>query len=269
MSFQAAKAKLLHSLHHGPGILVLPNAWDCASARIFELAGFPAVATTSAGVAFAYGYPDGQRIPADEMLEAVHRIARSVSVPVTADLEAGYGDVAETTARLIASGAVGLNLEDREGDSLVDIDTQVKRIETVRRVGHELGVRAVINARTDLYLAQIGDPSTRFDHACERLLAYAEAGADCLFIPGIIDEELIRRFTGTLRFPVNILAVPGAPSIERLEACGVSRVSVGSGIARAAMGITRKCAEELKNAGTYGAMAEEAVPYAEANTFFA
>src|SRR5580698_7776750 len=142
------KAETLRALHHGPEVLVLPNAWDCASARIFEELGFPAIATTSAGVAFAQGYPDGQYIPPGEMLAVVRRISQSVDVPVTADLEGGYDDIGETAA--------------------------------VRKTGE-----VVINARTDLYLMGIGEESTRFERACERLKAYRDAGADCLFIPGV------------------------------------------------------------------------------------
>src|ERR1700722_19512947 len=189
------KPEKLRALHQGPDILVLPNAWDCASARIFEELHFPAIATTSAGVAFSLGYADGQNIPATEMLAAVARIAHSVDVPVTADLEGGYGDISETAAALIESGAVGLNLEDILGhgpESLASIDEQVNRIAAVRKTG------VVVNARTDLYLMRIGDEASRFDRACDRLKAYRDAGADCLFIPGITSEDLIGRFVQAL-----------------------------------------------------------------------
>ena len=261
MSTQSEKAELLRRLHHGPEILVLPNAWDCASARIFEEAGFPAIATSSAGVAFSLGYPDEERISQDEMLAVVKRIAGCVRVPVTADLESGYHDVASTTAALIDSGAVGLNLEDMEhGDDakvLADTSRQIEKIATVRRVSDGMGVKVVINARTDVYLAQIGDPATRFDRACERLRAYIDAGADCAFLPGLTDEHTIRRIVETLKFPVNILATANAPSVARLEDLGVARVSVGSGIMRATMGLTRRIAEELKHEGTYSRMLDE------------
>jgi len=202
------KAETLRALHHGLEVLVLPNAWDCASARIFEDLGFPAIATTSAGVSFSLGYADGQNIPGREMLEAVKKIARCVNVPVTADLEGGYGDISETASALLESGAVGLNLEDILGhgpESLASIDEQVSRIAAVRSTG------VVVNARTDLYLMQIGDASTRFDRACDRLKAYRDAGADCVFIPGITSEDLIERFVEALQCPINILAVAGVP----------------------------------------------------------
>jgi 2-methylisocitrate lyase-like PEP mutase family enzyme len=272
MSTQNEKAELLRQLHHGPEILVLPNAWDCASARIFEEAGFPAIATSSAGVSFSLGYPDEERISQDEMLAAVKRIAGCVRVPVTADLESGYHDLASTTAALIDSGAVGLNLEDKEhGDgakALADIGRQIEKIATVRRESDGMGVKVVINARTDVYLGQIGDPATRFDRACERLRAYIDAGADCAFLPGLTDEHTIRRVVETLKFPVNILASANAPSIARLEEMGVARISVGSGIMRATMGLTRRIAEELKHEGTYSRMLDGPIPYADANRLF-
>ena len=244
---------------------MLPNAWDCASARIFEELGFPAIGTTSAGVAFSHGYPDGQFIPAAEMLAAVKGIARSVKVPVTADLEGGYEDIVETAAALIDSGAVGLNLEDVQGhgEILAPIDEQVSRIAAVRKTGP-----VVINARTDLYLQQIGEADTRFDRACDRLKAYRDAGADCLFIPGITDEDLIARLVDALRFPINVLAVKGTPPVERLKELGVARVSVGSGVMRSAMGHTRRVASAVKSRGTFEEMVEGAIPFVEANALF-
>jgi 2-methylisocitrate lyase-like PEP mutase family enzyme len=271
MSAQKEKADLFRRLHHGPEILVLPNAWDCASARIFEDAAFPAIASTSAGVAFSLGYPDGEFIPQDQMLAVVRRIATCVKVPVTADLESGYRDIAKTTAALIDSGAVGLNLEDMEhvdSEVLTETGRQIEKITAVRRVADGMGVKVVINARTDVYLAQIGDPATRFDRACERLRAYIDAGADCVFLPGLTDERIIRRVVEALKFPVNILASANAPSIARLKNLGVARVSVGSGVMRATMGLTRNIAAELKREGTYTRMLEGAISYADANRLF-
>ncbi len=258
------KTEKLRALHHAPEVLVLPNAWDSASARIFEELQYPAIATTSAGIAFAQGYPDGQNIPAKEMLAVVTRIAHSVDVPVTADLEGGYDNIAETAAALRESGAVGLNLEDILGrGKLASIDEQVRRIAAVRASGP-----AVINARTDLYLLKIGEESTRFERACERLKAYRDAGADCLFIPGVVTENLIAKFVDALQFPINILAVAGTPPIARLKQLGVARVSVGSGMMRSAMGHTRRIAEDLKRTGEYGKMLEGSIPFAEADALF-
>ena len=259
----AEKAELFRGLHHGPDVLVLPNAWDCVSARIFEEAGFPAIATTSAGIANAMGYPDGQRIPREEMLAVVKRIAGCVTVPVTADLEGGYDDIAGTIARLLETGAIGLNLEDAERDPAQHAQT----IATARRAAHDLEVNVVINARTDIYLAGVGDPASRFKRACERSNAYAAAGADCVFIPAVKDEETIRRFVEALHFPLNFLAVPGSPPVQRLKELGVARVSVGSGIARAAMALTRRIALEVKTTGSFDGLAQ-AFPYDEANQLF-
>lgn len=264
MATQAEKAEVFRALHRGPEVLVLPNAWDCVSARIVEEAGFPAIATSSAGVANALGYPDGQRIPAGDMLAAVQRIAGCVRVPVSADLEAGYQDIAATAAGLVAAGAIGLNLEDAGGDPA----QLAGRLATVRRVGRDLGVNVVINARTDLYLDNIGDPASRFGRACERLQSYIAAGADCVFVPGVSDEDTIRRFVETLRSPLNVLAVAGTPPIPRLKELGVARVSLGSGIARAAAGLTRRIARALKATGRYDMMLEGAMSYGEINRLF-
>jgi len=261
----AEKAALLRQLHQGPDILRIANVWDAASARIVERAGFPAIGTGSAGVAFSLGYPDGEVIPLEEMLAQVRRIARVVSVPVTADLEAGYDNVETTAAGLVAAGAVGLNLEDFKNGALVDLPVQVEKIQAVRRVGQRLGVQIVINARTDIYLEQIGDPATRFNRSVDRLLAYRDAGADCLFVPGVRDEETIALLVGALRFPLNILASAGSPSVSRLQEIGVARVSVGSGPMRATMGLMRRITEEFREHGTYTRMLDGAIPYAEAN----
>ena len=271
MSSQADKARKMRALHHGPAMLVLPNAWDCASARVFEDAEFPAIATTSAGVAFALGYPDGQHIRAEEMLMAVKRISECVDVPVTADLESGYDDAAVTTGAVVQAGAAGLNVEDLNGSAqgeLVEVETQVRKIRTIRRVGDEMGVPLVINARTDVYLAGIGEPVRRFDLALERLRAYIEAGADCVFVPGVQDESLILEFVDALRFPLNILIGAGTPSLARLQEIGVARVSTGSGIARAAIGLTRRIAREIKESGSLASLFEGAISYVDANALF-
>lgn len=270
MLTQSQMADALLALHHGHEILLLPNVWDCASARLVERAGFPAIATSSAAVASSLGYADGQQIPRQEMLAAVKRICGCVELPVTADLEAGYGDTTGTARDLIEAGAVGLNLEDLEGSSqhLVDLPAQVEKIRTLRSVGASMGIHIVINARTDVYLAQIGDPASRFAHACERLQAYAAAGADCLFIPGIKDEDLIRAFVEQLKFPINILAGAGSPTVQQLQHLGVARVSVGSGLGRATLGLIDRILRELKQEGSYGLMTAGAMPYDEVNSLF-
>ena len=262
---QAEKAERFRQLHHGPSILRLANVWDGASARIVERAGFPAVATGSAGVAFSLGYPDSEILPLDEMLGQVRRIVRVVSVPVTADLMSGYDDIEKTAAGLVAAGAVGLNLEDCQRGALVDVPAQTGKIRTLRLAGERLGVRLVINARCDIFLEQIGEAGTRFDRTVERLVAYREAGADCLFVPGVRDEDTIRGLVEALRFPLNILAGPGTSPAARLQQLGVARLSVGSGPMRATMALTRAMAEELRDHGTYTRMLAETIPYRDAN----
>lgn len=269
---QVQKAEELRKLHHGPRTLVLPNVWDVASARVVEELGYPAVATSSAGVAFALGYPDGQRVSRDAMLEVVARIARSVRVPVTADMEAGYGttveDMAETAKALVAAGAVGLNLEDVTGDtesSQVETELQVRKIRMIREVSAKLGVPLVINARTDIYLMPIGPEATRFERTVERLRAYRDATADCLFAPGLSDRGTIEKLVKAVAAPLNILASAGCPALTELEKIGVARVSVGSGMMRATLGLVRRIGKELMEAGTFSALFEGAVPFAEVN----
>ncbi|MDP8982758.1 MAG: isocitrate lyase/phosphoenolpyruvate mutase family protein [Acidobacteriota bacterium] len=259
---QGEKAVLLRKLHQGPAILRIANVWDAASARIVELAGFPAVGTGSAGVAFSLGYPDGEVIPLGEMLGQVRRIARAVAVPVTADLEAGFEDIEKTAAGLVDSGAVGLNLEDYQEGALVDLPLQIAKIQALRRTG------VVVNARTDIYARQIGDPDTRFERTVQRLLAYKDAGADCLFVPGVRDEETIGELVAALQFPLNILAGPGTPPVSRLQELGVARVSLGSGPMRATLGLMRHIAEEFRDSGTYTQILQGAIPYGETNQFF-
>jgi 2-methylisocitrate lyase-like PEP mutase family enzyme len=252
------KANALRALHQTGRVLLLPNTWDVASARVIEEAGFPAIATTSAGIAFSLGYPDGQKISRSEMLAQVTRIARAVRVPVTADVEAGYGnrpeDAAQTAREVIEAGAVGMNFEDGTDDPqhpLIDLPLQLERIRAIREVAEKSGVPLVLNARTDVYLAQAGPPETRYDHALQRSRAYRDAGADCVFVPGVRDPVTIRQFAKDVQCPLNILAGPGSPSVTELEKLGVARVSLGSAPMRATLGMLRRMTDELKASGTY------------------
>jgi 2-methylisocitrate lyase-like PEP mutase family enzyme len=270
------QAEQFRKLHSGPRILVLPNAWDVASARILEELGYPTIATTSAGIAFSLGYPDGQRVSRDQMLEAVARIANSVRVPVTADMEAGYGttvkDMSETAKAVIAAGAVGMNLEDVTGDDEnlhVNVALQVEKIQAIRETASSLGVPLVLNARTDIYLMPIGPAETRFDRTVERLRAYRKAGADCLFAPGVQDRETIAKLVRALEAPLNILVSSGCPSIRELEKMGVARASTGSAAMRATLGLLRRIGKELMEAGTYSFLQDGAVPFAEVNQILA
>jgi len=271
MEPQTNKAIQFRQLHRGPGVLILPNAWDVASARIFEEAGFPAIATTSAGIAFSLGYPDGQRIPREEMLARIGRIVRAVLVPVTADVESGYGstseDAARTTRELIQAGVVGMNLEDGSSDPsrpLIGFELAVEKIKAARQAAVDMRAQIVINARTDVYLLPGGNPDADYSEALRRLLAFRDAGADCVFAPGLKDAETIGRLAKAVECPLNILAGVGTPSIPELATLGVARVSVGSGPMRATLGLLRRIAEELKSAGTYTDM-EGAIHYSEVN----
>jgi 2-methylisocitrate lyase-like PEP mutase family enzyme len=271
MNLQLDQATQFRQLHRGPGILILPNAWDVASARVFEEAGFPALATTSAGIAFSLGYPDGQKIPREEMLARIGRIARAVRVPLTADVESGYGatpeEAAQTSRELVQAGVVGMNLEDasvRRDQPLIDLQLAVEKIRAVREAAMQLGSQIVVNARTDVYLLPGGNPDADYSEALRRLIAFRDAGADCVFAPGLKDSETIERLVKAVGCPLNILAAPGAPSIPELAKLGVARVSVGSGPMRATLGLLQRVAEELKATGTYDTM-NGAMPYAAAN----
>ena len=241
-----AKAERLRELHRAPPILVLPNAWDAASAAAFAgIEGCRAIATTSGAIAAAHGYPDGEQIPRDEMLATVARIARAVEIPVTADLEAGYGDAAGTAEAAIDAGAAGLNLE----DGLGPIEEHVTRIRVVRAVAHARGVPLVLNARTDVFLSGDGN----VDEAIARGNAYLDAGADCVFPIWVTDADAIRRLAAEIRGPINVLHRLGVPPGAELERLGVARVSVGSGLYRAALAHAETLAGELLERSESGA----------------
>jgi 2-methylisocitrate lyase-like PEP mutase family enzyme len=265
------KAEEFRRLHHTGQVLVLPNAWDAASARIYELAGFPAVASTSAGVAFTYGYPDGQSISMEEMLDAISRMTRTVEIPVSADIESGYQSIEETVEAVIDAGAIGINLEDCTDETeqgLFSIEDQVRRIKLPRQTAEGVGVPLVINARTDIYLAGIGAPEDRFEMTRERLEAYAAAGADCLFVPGVSEEPTIQALVGAAALPLNVLAVAATPPVKRLQELNVARVSMGSGPARAALTVAHRVAEELKSQGTFSQFTAGVMPYQDVNDLF-
>ena len=265
---QEAKAAAFRVLHSGKEVLLLPNVWDVASARVIEESGFKAIATSSAGIAFSLGYPDGQQISRQEMLVVIARIAKAVQVPVTADVESGYGNTPEDAGRtaraVLDAGAIGMNLEDAIGSSLVELPLQLEKIRAVREMANRLRIPLVLNARTDVYLLQMGDPAKRYDETVRRLSAFRDAGADCVFVPGLRDSTTIGRLVADLKCPVNILAGPGSPTVLELSRLGVARVSLGSGTMRATMGQLRRIAEELKSAGTYSKL-EEAPTHAEMN----
>ncbi len=273
---QRAKAEAFRAMHDRSRILVLPNAWDAMSARVIEQAGARAIATTSAGVAFSVGYPDGEAIPRDEMIAAIDRIARVVTIPVTADIESGFArdtrEVAETIRRVIDAGAVGINLEDQIHDGtprLYDLDEAVDRVRAAREAADSVGVPVVINARTDVYLLGVGEPDTRFEHAIRRANAYRKAGADCLFLPAVTRRADIEQIVPALEGPLNLLAFPGIPAIPELERLGVARLSVGTRLTLNAMSALKKTVAELLSTGTYESMLVGDVTFADANRLMA
>jgi len=256
------KAAALLALHAGPGF-VLPNAWDAGSARILEQVGFPAIATTSAGIAWSCGVPDGGALDRDRMLEHVGRIVAAVGVPVTADLESGYGDtpddVGRTVARAVELGAVGGNLEDAGRGGLFGIDEAVDRLAAARAAAPH--GTFVLNARTDTYFAgTTGDP---FAETVERAVRYIAGGADCVFVPGVVEEDTIRRLAAAIPGPLNIVAglanLLDAPTLFSL---GVKRVSLGGSLARATLSMLERAGRELLGSGTLGFL-DDAIGYAD------
>jgi 2-methylisocitrate lyase-like PEP mutase family enzyme len=267
-----AKADAFRGMHQGPPILILPNAWDAVTARLFVKAGARAIATTSAGIAATLGYADGQKVPRELMVEAIARIARVVDVPVTADIESGYAaspkDLHESIRAVINAGAIGFNLEDATGNSsqpLFALEHQIERIRAARVAGDNANVRVVINARTDVYLAKVGEPATRFAETVRRLNAYREAGADCLFVPGVTDIPTLTQLVRSVPGPLNVLAGPGMPPAADLRRIGIARLSVGSGIMRATLALARDAADELLQKGTYNTFLDRNIPYNEVN----
>lgn len=267
-----AKAEAFAAMHQTSRILVLPNAWDAASARIFELEGFPAVATTSAGCSWVLGYPDGERIPLAEMLLLVRRIAATVDVPVSADMEAGYGAtpaaVAATVRATLEAGAVGINLEDgavAEPGTLVDAGYHAEVIREAARAAEGAGVPVVINARVDTYLRHVGDDSTRFDETVRRANAYLAAGAGCAYVMAVPDGDTIARLAAAIHGPLNVRAGHGAPPIDDLERMGVRRVTFASQPVRATLALLARVARELRTTGTSKSLDQGDLPYGNLN----
>ncbi|MEO5622329.1 MAG: isocitrate lyase/phosphoenolpyruvate mutase family protein [Dokdonella sp.] len=238
ISTQTAKARLFRKMHDRSHVLLLPNAWDAGSARVFAGTGSLAIATTSAGIAWSLGYADGERAPLDEVLAATARITRATELPVTADIEGGYGvtadDVADTVRAFIARGVVGINIEDglHAPGALRSIEDGVARIRAARAAAHQTGVPIVINARTDTYLLGFGDSvAARFDETVLRGHAYLAAGADCLYPIGLADAGILENLVRTIDAPINVAARPDLPNIAELASMGVARVSLATRLA--------------------------------------
>lgn len=268
MNTTSTRAATFHGLHdHRSRPLVLVNVWDAASARLVEDAGATAIATTSAGVAWSLGRPDGNTLTRAEAMDAVARIAASVSVPVTVDIESGYADDADGVARtvdaVLEAGAVGINIEDGglHPDALAD------RIGAARRAAERAGVPLFVNARTDVHLAGLVDPERLLAETLERARRYRGAGADGVFVPGVRDVETIRALVESIDGPVNVMAGPGSPTVAELARIGVARISLGSAVAQAAYAVVRQATAELRTTGTYDSLAA-GVEYADLNALF-
>ncbi|MFK4090300.1 isocitrate lyase/phosphoenolpyruvate mutase family protein [Kribbella sp. NPDC020789] len=248
MTTQAEQARRLRALHAQPP-LVLPNAWDAGSARAIEAAGAPAIATTSAGVAWSLGVADGGGLSQSAAIGAIRAIVAAVSVPVTVDIEAGYGDVAATVTAVLEAGAVGINLEDSTGGVLDAPTVHADRIRAARAAAVAFGIDLVINARTDTYMFGDGTDTIVRAHL------YAEAGADVLFVPAVVDAPTIRTLAADSPLPLNVMVGPGAPSVSELTDLGVARVSVGPAITTRAYAVAAEAATELLKSGTYNTLA--------------
>ncbi len=256
---QIRASKSFLARHRAPPLLFLPNVWDCLSARLFVAAGFDAIATTSGGVAWALGYPDGERAPWPEVVAATARIVRSAQVPVTADIEAGYGktrsEVAMHVTEIIATGVVGINLEDGLGGSIRSIDDASARLQAARDAANKEGVPIVINARCDIFLLQSYEEKMRLPATLERCKAYLAAGADCVYPFGLRDPAIIAALANSLKAPINITGRPGMPNLIELERLGVARVTIASAPTLVAMAAISGLAAELRASGSFDALA--------------
>jgi 2-methylisocitrate lyase-like PEP mutase family enzyme len=274
VSEQVQKAERLRALHHGDKILVLPNIWDPGGARMLEWVGYPAVATASASVAYSLGYDDGQQISLDAMVDVVGRVASAVSVPVTADMEWGYGEepreVAENMRRVLRAGAVGINLEDsvREGERLFPIEFQCERIRAVRAMADEEGVPLVINARSDVFWPRVpGTDEEKLEEAIRRAKAYLEAGGDCFYPILLGDLPTLKRIYEAIKAPINVIALTSQASLEELEEAGIARISLGPSLMVASLTVMRNIAQGLQNYSSFDAFTQDMISFDDIRAF--
>lgn len=260
-------AQQFHRLHH-EGILLLTNVWDVGSARLFESLGAPALATTSAGVAWAHGYPDGDQLPMPVLASTVAEITRVIRVPLSVDMEGGYtsdpATVGENVAQVVDAGAVGINLEDANSDP----DLLCAKIEYAKRASSRLGVNLFINARTDGYLTAAAPTDAQLDEALKRAARYRSAGADGIFVPGVTDPVTIKRLVAEVKLPLNVLARAALPAAPALAALGVRRLSAGSGILQALYGKASTLATDFLKSGVSSPLTAGAMAYRDINSLF-
>lgn len=270
---QKEQAEKFHHLHHAKEMLVLPNAWDCASAKIFENAGFPAIATTSSGVSWSCGYQDGERIPPELMLEVVSRIARTVQVPVTADIEGGYTDslegLGEFVKQIIDAGAVGINLEDSSStkNDLNSIEQQVEKIKVVKKVSGQNGINLFLNARIDALMYFPGSLESKIQACIERAKVYANAGADGIFVPFVKEIETVALLKKGIDLPLNIL-IEDTLDVSALRNLKVNRVSTGSKPILASLSLMKRIGQELRQGNDWSSLMVKDTNYAELNQYF-
>jgi 2-methylisocitrate lyase-like PEP mutase family enzyme len=234
---QKEKARKFSTMHRQPGMFILPNAWDVGSAYVFEKQGFAAVATSSAGIAYALGCPDSETVSFDDYLWIVERMSRRLNIPLSVDFERGYGETADevkdNARKMLLAGVVGFNIEDGQPDgSLAPLEFQLAKIKALTELKAELDIDFVINARSCAYWLNIGNEETKLQTACERGNAFAEAGADCVFVPGAVDENTIRRLVVGIKAPLNIILNGKFNDFAQLRKLGVRRLSIGSSLVR-------------------------------------
>jgi 2-methylisocitrate lyase-like PEP mutase family enzyme len=258
-------AASFHALHRGPDLLVLANAWDAGSARLMESLGARAIATTSAGVAWSHGYPDGDSLPSALAIQTASEIVKAVRVPVSIDFESGYSDEPESVANLVGAlldaGVVAINIEDGSASP----DQLCRKLEAIRRASSARGVDVFINARTDVYLRALAPPSERVTEASRRGTRYRDAGASGLFVPGIVEQAEIAAIARAVPLPLNVMAVAGLAPRTELAKAGVRRLSAGSAIAQAVWGRARSLATEFLRDGSGLATVEETMNYGALN----
>jgi 2-methylisocitrate lyase-like PEP mutase family enzyme len=268
MTAKGETAALFHRLHEGPEPLLLPNAWDAGSARLMESLGAKAVATTSAGVAWTHGYPDGDVLPVRMLVSTVVAIARAVRVPLTVDVEGGYSDdpaaVEETVARIVEAGGVGINIED--GANAPDL--LCLKIERAKRAGRHFGIDLFVNARTDVYLRGLAPEGKRVAETLSRARLYRDAGASGIFVPGLREPNEIKAVAAGAGLPLNVMAWPGLPSGTELAQLGVQRLSAGSGISQALWGKAAALAGDFLKSGKSDPLGEGAMAYPAINALF-
>jgi 2-methylisocitrate lyase-like PEP mutase family enzyme len=256
-SKQQEKAKKFYDLHHTGNLLILPNIWDCLGANLLESLNYPAIATASASVAFTNGYDDGQQISFDSVLAILKKISDSVNIPVSADIESGFAnddaELKENIKRLLATGIVGINIEDtdKETNSILPTDVQCEKIKLVKKASEETGISLFINARADVYLRgkNFDTPESKFEEAMKRGRAYKAAGADCFYPIGMTRQEDIKTMVDQLQMPVNVITIPGIPELSALNEMGVARVSLGPSFLKIAIKAMKNLALKLQNFG--------------------